>query len=140
MGEGNVDISKARRHSQRNIAKLAGYLSKYLSKTFDDGGEGDSYRASGKALPKPVVIRSLTQTLDDAGSDLLGLLFKFYNLNLPRLPRLWWCVRLDNALAGVSGGYPLMMTLDISPAPGVPASMVLFAGLLPPSATRLIRA
>jgi hypothetical protein len=80
VGEGNVDISKARRHSQRNIAKLAGYLSKYLSKTFDDGGEGDSYRASGKALPKPVVIRSLTQTLDDAGSDLLGLLFKFYNL------------------------------------------------------------
>ena len=37
VGEGNVDISKARRHSQRNIAKLAGYLSKYLSKTFDDG-------------------------------------------------------------------------------------------------------
>ena len=80
VGEGNVDISKARRHSQRNIAKLAGYLSKYLSKTFDDGGSGDSYRASGKALPKPVVIRSLTQTLDDAGSDLLGLLFKFYRL------------------------------------------------------------
>lgn len=80
VGEGNVDISKARRHSQRNIAKLAGYLSKYLSKTFDDGGQGDSYRASGKALPKPVVIRSLTQTLDDAGSELLGLLFKFYRL------------------------------------------------------------
>ena len=51
VGEGNVDISRARRHSQRNIAKLAGYLSKYLSKTFDDGGQGDSYRASGKALP-----------------------------------------------------------------------------------------
>lgn len=80
VGEGNVDISKARRHSQRNIAKLAGYLSKYLSKTFDDGVQGDSYRASGKALPKPVVIRSLAQTLDDAGSDLLGLLFKFYKL------------------------------------------------------------
>ena len=53
---------------------------KYLSKTFDAGGVGDSYRASGKALPKPVVIRSLTQTLDDAGSDLLGLLFKFYSI------------------------------------------------------------
>ena len=80
VGEGNVDISKARRHSQRNISKLASYLSKYLSKTFDAGGVGDSYRASGKALPKPVVIRSLTQTLDDAGSDLLGLLFKFYSI------------------------------------------------------------
>ena len=38
VGEGNVDISKARRHSQRNISKLASYLSKYLSKTFDAGG------------------------------------------------------------------------------------------------------
>ena len=59
VGQGNVDISRARRHSQRNIAKLAAYLSKYLSKTFDAGGVGDSYRASGKSSPKPVVVRSL---------------------------------------------------------------------------------
>ena len=80
VGQGNVDISRARRHSQRNIAKLAAYLSKYLSKTFDAGGVGDSYRASGKALPKPVVVRSLATDLGGAGSDLLGLLFKFYSV------------------------------------------------------------
>ena len=79
-GSRNVDISRARRHSQRNIAKLAAYLSKYLSKTFDAGGVGDSYRASGKALPKPVVVRSLATDLGGAGSDLLGLLFKFYSV------------------------------------------------------------
>jgi hypothetical protein len=80
VGQGNVDISKARRHSQRNIARLASYLSKYLSKTFDAGGVGDSYRASGKALPKPVVLRSLATDLSSASIDLLGLLFQFYKV------------------------------------------------------------
>ena len=75
VGQGNVDISRARRHSQRNIAKLAAYLSKYLSKTFDAGGVGDSYRASGKALLSLswCVVLLLTS---GAGSDLLGLLFQ----------------------------------------------------------------
>ena len=37
VGKGNVDVSRARRHSQRNISKLASYLTKYLAKTFEDG-------------------------------------------------------------------------------------------------------
>ena len=78
VGAGNVDVSKARRHSQRNISKLAGYLSKYLSKTFADGGEGDSYRASGKALPRPTVVRSMALDYLSAASELLTLLFAFF--------------------------------------------------------------
>lgn len=78
VGEGNIDVSRSLRKQQRNVGKLAGYLSKYLSKTFEDGGEGDSYRASGRALPKPVVFRSLTTTADDAGTELLQLLNAFF--------------------------------------------------------------
>ena len=128
MGQGNVDISRARRHSQRNIAKLAAYLSKYLSKTFDAGGVGDSYRASGKALPKPVVVRSLATDLEGAGSDLLGLLFKFYSV------RTFHSAYLD------CGGVYVAITprgyRGVAPdgddgleqsSPGIPASMVSFA-------------
>lgn len=78
VGEGNIDVSRAIRKRQRSIGKLAGYLSKYISKGFEDGQEGNSYRASGKALPKPVVVRSLATTADGAGTDLLRLLMAFF--------------------------------------------------------------
>ena len=80
VGKGNVDVSRARRHSQRNISKLASYLTKYLTKTFEDGGAGDSYRASGKALPKPVVVRSSVTDAGAAAIELIGLLFAFYKV------------------------------------------------------------
>ena len=80
VGKGNVDVSRARRHSQRNISKLASYLTKYLAKTFEDGGAGDSYRASGKALPKPVVVRSFVTDAGAAAIELIGLLFAFYKV------------------------------------------------------------
>lgn len=78
VGEGNIDVSKALRKRTRCVGKLAGYLSKYIAKGFDEGQEGDSYRASGRALPKPLVLRSLETTADGAGTELLRLLTTFY--------------------------------------------------------------
>lgn len=74
VGEGNVDVSKAVRRRRCSVAKLAGYLSKYISKGFDDCEGGDSYRASGKSLPPPVVIRCSYTRLVDAVSALYELL------------------------------------------------------------------
>lgn len=55
---GNVDVSRGKRVA-RSMSKLANYLSKYITKGFEaaafDGG--DSYRASGRALPKPTFVR-----------------------------------------------------------------------------------
>lgn len=78
VGDGNVDVSRALRKRSRCVGKLAGYLSKYIAKGFEEGDEGDSYRASGRALPKPVVVRSLVTTADAAGTELLRLLLAFY--------------------------------------------------------------
>lgn len=71
---GNVDVSRNRR-VMRSAAKLAAYMSKYIGKEFGSGdGEGDSYRASGRALPPPVVIRSLSPDGAIACAALLDLL------------------------------------------------------------------
>lgn len=70
VGEGNVDVSKAMRRS-KSLAKLAGYLSKYIGKTFDENHEGDSYRASGKALPKPTITRCLSADPSEARTQLI---------------------------------------------------------------------
>lgn len=78
VGEGNIDVSRAKHKRQRNVGRLAGYLSKYLAKTFDEGGEGDSYRASGKALPKPVVMRSVRSDMEGAAGELVRLLDAFW--------------------------------------------------------------
>lgn len=74
VGEGNVDVSKAVRRRRCSVAKLAGYLSKYISKGFDECEGGDSYRASGKRLPPPLIVRSSYTNLADACSDLFDLL------------------------------------------------------------------
>ena len=77
VGEGNVDVSRSIRHGQRKPGKLAAYLSKYISKGFEDG-QGNSYRASGAALPKPVVMRSLASDGKAAAEELWGLLRSFW--------------------------------------------------------------
>jgi hypothetical protein len=41
-------------------------MSKYIGKDFGLDSEGDSYRASGKALAAPVVVRSSSPALWDA--------------------------------------------------------------------------
>ena len=56
---GNVDVSRNKRIS-RSSSRLAAYIAKYIGKGFDDGDEGDSYRASGRALPPPIVVRDLS--------------------------------------------------------------------------------
>ena len=71
---GNVDVSRNKRVG-RSSARLASYLSKYITKGFGDSvATGDSYRASGRALPSPVLVRSLALTVGDAAFDLLRLL------------------------------------------------------------------
>ena len=48
--------------------------SKYISKGFDECEGGDSYRASGKSLPPPLIVRSSYTQLSDAVTDLFDLL------------------------------------------------------------------
>lgn len=71
---GNVDVSR-RGAARRSLAKLASYLAKYISKGFQSGNfeGGDSYRASGRALPRPSVFR-VAGTLADGMSVLADLL------------------------------------------------------------------
>ena len=69
---GNVDVSRNKRIG-RSSSKLAGYIAKYIGKSFGSDSEGNSYRASGRALPAAVVFRS-HPVLWDAFQDLLELL------------------------------------------------------------------
>lgn len=71
---GNVDVSRQKR-LKRSTARLASYLSKYITKGFAEAtGSGDSYRASGRALPKPMVFQSLSGDLGAGILHLVGLL------------------------------------------------------------------
>lgn len=69
---GNVDVSRNKRVG-RSSSKLAGYIAKYIGKDFGSDSQGNSYRASGRALPAAVVFRS-HPVLWDAFQDLLSLL------------------------------------------------------------------
>lgn len=71
VDNGNVDVSRNRR-VQRSSAKLAGYLSKYIGKTFDQVEKHvNSYSASGRALPAAVLER-----IDGASGDAFIALFE----------------------------------------------------------------
>lgn len=78
VGEGNVDVSRASNRCRGSVGKLAGYLSKYIGKGFGACTGGDSYRASGKALPRATVVRHLGADLMGATRELTGLLFAFW--------------------------------------------------------------
>lgn len=71
---GNIDVSRNKKMG-RSAAKLASYLSKYIAKGFAvSQGEGDSYRASGRALPLPVRVQVIGSSQIDAIVDLYALL------------------------------------------------------------------
>lgn len=72
---GNVDVSRNKRVA-RSSARLATYISKYISKTFSDAALGgrDSYSASGKALPGAVVVRVPSVVLGTAIAALMDLI------------------------------------------------------------------
>ena len=71
---GNVDVSRNRR-IMRSSAKLAAYIAKYIGKGFGEAVEGgDSYRASGRDLPPPSVIRHHSADPTESYMALLGLL------------------------------------------------------------------
>jgi hypothetical protein len=71
---GGIDVSRNKRVA-RSSAKLATYLAKYVSKAFGEFGDGkDSYRASGRDLPQPVVLRLSTVDLVEAARELYDLL------------------------------------------------------------------
>jgi len=71
---GNIDVSN-RKACGRSAAKLAAYMSKYITKGFTDGVPiGDSYRSSGRDLPKPVIIQVNTVDLSSAIMSMVDLL------------------------------------------------------------------
>lgn len=73
LDNGNVDVSRNKRVG-RSSGKLAAYLAKYIGKAFEDNPEGDSYRASGRALPVATVIRLETASLSEAMAHAVDLL------------------------------------------------------------------
>jgi hypothetical protein len=71
---GNVDVSRNKR-IMRSSSRLAAYVAKYIGKGFaDPADDGNSYRASGGALPSPVVVRLLEPRAIAAFLDAVGLL------------------------------------------------------------------
>lgn len=76
-GGGNVDVSRNRK-LQRSARLLAAYLAKYIGKSMGDALEGNSYSASGKALPKPVHFVSVGD-LSHASAELMQLLESDFN-------------------------------------------------------------
>lgn len=74
VDNGNIDVSRNKR-VMRSAAKLAAYLSKYITKGFELGDvEGDSYRSSGRDLPPPVTVRILSASGTEACMALMDLL------------------------------------------------------------------
>lgn len=71
---GNVDVSRNKRVG-RSSAKLASYLSKYISKGFGESSDGrDSYSASGRALPAALQVQHLGPDLVQAIAALVDLM------------------------------------------------------------------
>ena len=71
---GNVDVSRNKRVN-RSSAKLAAYLSKYIGKTFDQAEKHlNSYSASGRDIPSPVLERMLTANQSDAIAAMMDLI------------------------------------------------------------------
>jgi len=85
-GGGNVDVSRNKRIA-RSSARLASYLAKYIGKDLTAAlAEGDSYRASGRALPKPTYVTvagdlgwGITALLDLIESDIARPGAKFHH-------------------------------------------------------------
>jgi hypothetical protein len=76
---GNIDVARSK-VARRSSARVAAYLSKYIGKGLDAVEGGDSYSASGRALPRPVVIRHMGGDYPDACSALVSLLLSFFPL------------------------------------------------------------
>lgn len=63
---GNIDQSRRKRSSQSSAAKIAGYLSKYMIKAFEDGDAwSNRFSASSHSLPVPVRVRLTGAALRD---------------------------------------------------------------------------
>lgn len=74
---GNVDVSRSKA-ARRSSARIAAYLSKYIGKGLQSVEGGDSYSASGRALPRPVVIRHIGADYPEACAALTSLLLSFF--------------------------------------------------------------
>ncbi len=71
---GNIDVSRNKRVN-RSSAKLAAYLSKYIGKTFDQAEKHvNTYSASGRDLPEPVLERILSRDQSTAIAALVDLI------------------------------------------------------------------
>jgi hypothetical protein len=71
---GNVDVSRNKKVA-RSAARLATYMSKYISKTFGESLNGgrDSYSASGRALPEAISLVVPSTLLNDGIAALVSL-------------------------------------------------------------------
>lgn len=78
---GNIDVARSKA-ARRSSARIAAYLSKYIGKGLDTVEEGDSYSSSGRALPRPTVIRHPGSDYPDACSSLVSLLLAFFPAGL----------------------------------------------------------
>ena len=74
---GNIDVARSK-VARRSSARVAAYLSKYIGKGLDAVEGGDSYSASGRALPRPVVIRHMGADYSSACAALTSLLLSFF--------------------------------------------------------------
>ena len=74
---GNIDVARSKA-ARRSSARIATYLSKYIGKGFASVDGGDSYSASGRALPSPTVIRHPGADYAAACSALASLLLSFF--------------------------------------------------------------
>lgn len=96
---GTVNVMRSPRLN-RSSAKLACYLAKYIAKGFAEAsGAGDSYRASGRALPDALIINCKSDTLTAAMLDLFDLL----------QPEIQGCRELHQAQLDC-GGYFLALS------------------------------
>ena len=74
---GNVDVSRSKA-ARRSSARIAAYLSKYIGKGLQSVEGGDSYSASGRALPRPTVFRVPGGDYKAACAELQSLLTSFF--------------------------------------------------------------
>lgn len=89
--EGNVDVSRRKRHSAKSAAEVAGYISKYIAKTFEDesAGRHERYAVYGvkeedRARLQPVDLGTV-DTLHQAIERTYGVLLDGQAVHTARL-------------------------------------------------------
>lgn len=83
---GNVDVQRRKRHSRKSAAQIAAYLSKYISKSFEElGGDGVNLwtKFGAVEVPPPVDLGKAASLL-----EALSTLYQLVDKNMESVPRL----------------------------------------------------